>query len=214
MNKIRIILLLCFVCILVFVGYKYYDTQVAARQEYLYKLEIKSLGLQLYHFHDVHDRLPSGLDELGWSTERNPSLAKQILDGDFIVAWNARLDGHHEDTYLPLDRFIMGYEATVSESGGWVLDAEGGVEQLPPEEFSEMLTLPVITDSQSQEKFTAATSEQANSKEVHIILDESEVTTIEADGTAEELELLDDLDPLTKDLKLLPLPKKAEREVE
>src|SRR5262245_56798676 len=93
--------------------------------------EVHSFGMA-YHFYNAEkDRPPQQVEDLEAQSSEVPTLYKQIQQGEFIVVWNAALcpDGNENDKY------VLGYEKGVPDSGGYVLLGGGFVTRMTPEQF-------------------------------------------------------------------------------
>ncbi len=81
---------------------------------------------------------PYKIAEMGPALSGFPKLAEQIRSGEFIVIWNAALFPKGEES----DKYVLGYQRCVAESGGWVLRGRGSVEKMRAEQFKAMAAIP------------------------------------------------------------------------
>ncbi len=96
--------------------------------------EIRRLGLAYHTYHNVTGRAPKDLDDLRPQADQFPNLFSEIEQGQFVLIWDAFLydDGQTND------RYVLGFEEQVPESGGFVLLGGGACQYLTPEQFAAM----------------------------------------------------------------------------
>ena len=97
--------------------------------------EVKYFGLAYHEYHAAHGDSPGELTDLGRASEY-PNLAEQIRTGDFVVIWDAVLRSGEENV-----GYVLAHQRGASETGGWVLFADGLVRRLDAERFR---TLPLV----------------------------------------------------------------------
>jgi len=105
----------------------------------LRKSLLSKLGMAYHGFNSVKRRPPASTQELAaYLTERNdnPEAIALLIDplkqGDIILIWNAILvtDGDTNDKY------VLGYEKNVPESGGYMVTGGGFVQPVTAQQFA------------------------------------------------------------------------------
>jgi len=98
------------------------------------KMELAKFALEYHEFNAAHGAAPARLDDLKERSSAFPNVYTQIEDGRLVVIWNAKLshDGNENENY------VLAYEKTVPEKGGWVIRAGGSVRRMTAEEFQKL----------------------------------------------------------------------------
>jgi hypothetical protein len=104
--------------------------------------ELKGLAMDYHNFHEEEGRGPANVEELKqFSSTALPSsggLSEAIDRGEFVVIWNAALFPAAEEN----EKYVLGYETKVPESGGLVLFGGGSVRNVSAEEFKTLPPIP------------------------------------------------------------------------
>jgi hypothetical protein len=93
-----------------------------------------AFAMAYHEFHAAHDAGPSQLQDLANERESFPNLWQEIVDGRFVVIWNAKLTGDGAENA----KYVLAYPKDAEEKGGKVLTAGGTVQELSAEQFRNM----------------------------------------------------------------------------
>jgi hypothetical protein len=99
-----------------------------------YQKELRAFAAA-YHQHVARMKTaPTDIKDLKpfWATF--PHVRDDIQSGQFVVAWGVEL----EPTAAENDKYVLGYEVDVPESGGLVVLGGGSIRQVSPEEFATL----------------------------------------------------------------------------
>jgi hypothetical protein len=116
----------------------------------LRKAILSKLGMAYHGFNMRSNRPPADINEMAsYLAVRNPApntsavLLDPVRHGDVVFIWNAPLfeDGEKND------RYVLGYEKAVPESGGMMVTADGFVQLVTAAEFAALPRLPQATNA-------------------------------------------------------------------
>lgn len=104
---------------------------------------LKSLGLAYHEFHAVHQRAPASAEELAEhmqsSSTADSEAVKALEEGDIVMNFDGILSNAGENGL-----YVLGFEAGVPATGGYVVMADGMVQLMTGKEFSEATMIPTV----------------------------------------------------------------------
>ncbi len=105
---------------------------------------LHQLGIAYQSFHEGNQRSPANAIELlGFmqpQAEDGPQLRNAITsleEGDVVMAWNGQIDPAKNNA-----DFVLGFEAGVPSTGGYVVMGDGTVRLMTAKDFSKASLLP------------------------------------------------------------------------
>jgi len=109
------------------------------------KVALRHFAVQYMEFYVERKRSPASVQEMSdfEPAFNNPtgdvavmvnSIYDRINSGEIVVVWKATLTSDSDKN----DKYLLAYEATVPEKGGFVLTGSGRVAELTAEEFAGM----------------------------------------------------------------------------
>ena len=121
----------------------------AADSDEVRKHDLLGIGIWYFSHESATGKTPASMDELKpYIDESGQETAERVKKGDYVVAWNAdfnsiRRKAPRGKSIEELGKYILAYEASAPEKGGWVLTGDfGKPRKMTAKDFKECPKFP------------------------------------------------------------------------
>jgi hypothetical protein len=105
---------------------------------------LQQLGIAYQRYHEGNQRSPAdAIELLGFmksQVENDPQLRDAIIsleEGDIVMAWDGQINSATKNA-----DFVLGFEAGVPSTGGYVVMGDGAVQLMTAKDYSKASLLP------------------------------------------------------------------------
>jgi hypothetical protein len=141
-------------CVLFFLLLAAGCSDEAAREVMMRKDCLENVGVAYRDFHAANDRSPTSINELASFMDENAGdnsavtteAIKRLREGQIVMFWNAALKEITADS----EQYVLGYEAPVSRTGGYLVTGGGSIMLVTPNSFKDFKEYPLQKAGESE----------------------------------------------------------------